>query len=84
MSLTITNEDNMELMARYPDNYFQLAICDPPYGIGFGKFNRTNTDSTGVKIKANKYKNSNWDDSTPDDTYFKELIRVSKNHISHR
>lgn len=34
MSLTITNEDNMLLMARYPDNYFDLAIVDPPYGIG--------------------------------------------------
>ena len=32
--LTITCEDNMELMARYPDNYFDLAIVDPPYGIG--------------------------------------------------
>ena len=32
--LTITNEDNMELMKRYPDNYFDLAIVDPPYGIG--------------------------------------------------
>jgi site-specific DNA-methyltransferase (adenine-specific) len=31
--LTVTNEDNMELMARYPDNYFDLAIVDPPYGI---------------------------------------------------
>ena len=29
----ITNEDNMELMARYEDNYFDLAIVDPPYGI---------------------------------------------------
>jgi site-specific DNA-methyltransferase (adenine-specific) len=32
--LTITNEDNMLMMARYPDNYFDLAIVDPPYGIG--------------------------------------------------
>ena len=31
--LTITNEDNMLLMARYPDKYFDLAIVDPPYGI---------------------------------------------------
>ena len=29
----ITNEDNMQLMARYEDNYFDLAIVDPPYGI---------------------------------------------------
>ena len=32
--LNITNEDNMALMARYPDNYFDLAIVDPPYGLG--------------------------------------------------
>ena len=32
--MTITNEDNMDLMARYEDNYFDLAIVDPPYGIG--------------------------------------------------
>ena len=31
--INLTNEDNMELMARYPDNYFELAIVDPPYGI---------------------------------------------------
>ena len=43
--MNITNEDNMELMARYPDNYFDLAIVDPPYGIGFGSFNRTNKAS---------------------------------------
>ena len=30
--ITITNEDNMDLMARYPDKYFDLAIVDPPYG----------------------------------------------------
>ena len=32
--LNITNEDNMLVMARYPDKYFDLAIVDPPYGIG--------------------------------------------------
>ena len=32
--MEITNEDNMELMARYEDNYFELAIVDPPYAIG--------------------------------------------------
>ena len=32
--MNITNEDNMELMSRYKDNYFDLAIVDPPYGIG--------------------------------------------------
>lgn len=33
-NIQITNEDNMSLMARYEDNHFDLAIVDPPYGIG--------------------------------------------------
>jgi len=53
MALTITNEDNMLLMARYPDNYFDLAIVDPPYGI-----NITNECMGGRKtIKPDKNKN---------------------------
>lgn len=79
--ITITNEDNMLLMARYPDKYFDLAIVDPPYGIGFSEFNRTNKTTDGTRVKANKYKNSNWDDSIPSDEYFIELKRVSKNII---
>ena len=79
--INITNEDNMELMSRYEDKHFDLAIVDPPYGIGFGTFNRTNKASDGTRIKANKYKNSNWDDEIPNDKYFKELKRVSKNQI---
>tara|TARA_R110002012_G_scaffold92696_1_gene224989 strand:+ start:33 stop:683 length:651 start_codon:yes stop_codon:yes gene_type:complete len=79
--MNITNEDNMKLMSRYADNYFDLAIVDPPYGIGFGEFNRTNKASNGDRYKADKYKNSNWDDTIPTDEYFKELKRVSKNQI---
>ena len=79
--LKITNEDNMELMARYPDNHFDLAIVDPPYGIGFGEFNRTNKKTDGKRVKANKYKQGNWDDAIPNDEYFEELKRVSKNQI---
>lgn len=72
--ITITNEDNMELMARYPDNYFDLAIVDPPYGIGMG----------GGKIGNSKkdYKQfAGEDNSIPPKEYFEELIRVSKNQI---
>jgi len=79
--MQITNEDNMQLMSRYEDNYFDLAIVDPPYGIGFGAFNRTNKTSDGTRVKADKYKNSNWDDGIPNEEYFKELFRVSKNQI---
>ena len=73
--LTITNEDNMVLMSRYPDNYFDLAIVDPPYGIDI-----TSECMGGRKtIKPNKEKN--WDNETPTKEYFNELFRVSKNQI---
>jgi len=73
-NITITNEDNMLLMARYPDNYFDLAIVDPPYGIDAGKM----TMGSG-KHKFKKGKD--WDNSIPNNEYFKELFRVSKNQI---
>jgi len=79
--IEITNEDNMKMMKRYPDNHFELAIVDPPYGIGFGEFNRTNKDSSGKRFKANKYKQSNWDDEIPNVEFFNELKRVAKNQI---
>ena len=79
--ITITNEDNMALMARYPDKYFDLAIVDPPYGLNFDTFNRTNKDHNGTRVKANKYKNADWDSSIPSNPYFAELFRVSKNQI---
>jgi site-specific DNA-methyltransferase (adenine-specific) len=68
--MNITNEDNMELMARYPDNYFDLAIVDPPYGIGIS--------SNPVRQQHQK---KDWDSAIPTKEYFKELFRVSKNQI---
>ncbi len=75
------NTDCMDFMAEAPDNYYDLAIVDPPYGIGFGEFNRTNKSSDGTRYKANKYKNSKWDDSIPEEEYFRSIFRVSKNQI---
>lgn len=75
--LTITNEDNMILMSRYPDNYFELAIVDPPYGINGDKGIQKNEGKFGFK----KHKNTNWDNSIPTKEYFDELKRVSKNQI---
>jgi site-specific DNA-methyltransferase (adenine-specific) len=77
----VYNEDCVKALKRFKDNHFDLAIVDPPYGIGFGEFNRTNKASNGERYKANKYKNSNWDDDIPSDEYFAELMRVSKNQI---
>lgn len=79
--LTLTNEDNALLIGRYPDKHFKIAIVDPPYGINFSNYNRTNKDDNGKRFKANKYKNSDWDNGTPKNEYFKELIRVSEKQI---
>jgi site-specific DNA-methyltransferase (adenine-specific) len=85
--IQITNEDNTLLMARYPDNYFDLAIVDPPYGIGASSESRISGEYTvnlgGVKkkVKAKGYASKEWDNKPPSKEYFIELIRVSKNQI---
>ena len=73
--INLTNEDNMELMKRYPDNYFELAIVDPPYGINASEM----TMGSGKNKKYSKGKK--WDNKTPEQKYFDELLRVSKNQI---
>ena len=80
--IQITNEDNMLLMARYPDKYFDLAIVDPPYGIDLANMNMGlgNTPKAS-KSKNRKWKAKNWDSAIPSNEYFKELFRVSKNQI---
>ena len=76
--ITITNEDNMLLMARYPDNYFDLAIVDPPYGLG------DRLSNGGGKRKDDPsrllYVDKEWD-ILPSKEYWKELFRVSKNQV---
>jgi site-specific DNA-methyltransferase (adenine-specific) len=76
----------MELMSRYPDKYFDLAIVDPPYGIGASKFIGTTYKKGTIKNKKgfgnNKlYLKKDWDNAIPDEKYFNELFRVSKNQI---
>jgi site-specific DNA-methyltransferase (adenine-specific) len=70
--MQITNEDNMALMARYPDKYFDLAIVDPPYGYGDKKTNILNF--------RQKEQHKEWN-IAPNEDYFNELFRVSKNQI---
>lgn len=75
-TLRITNEDNMQLMARYPDKYFDLAVVDPPYGININhSMGRRKGD------KKSNYKKADWDNEPPPLEYFYELFRVSKNQI---
>ena len=76
INIKITNEDNMKLMARYEDNHFDLAIVDPPYGLG------DKTTKGGCKKNSQvKFKEHQWDNEIPTDEYFSELKRVSKKQI---
>ena len=73
----------MDLMAQYPDKHFELAIVDPPYGIGEhgGKIrNGINGKKRGFEVKIN-YQKKEWDKSRPTNDYFNELFRISKNQI---
>jgi site-specific DNA-methyltransferase (adenine-specific) len=73
----VTNEDCMKGMARYPDKYFDLAIVDPPYGIGMDGGNIGGNNAT----KATNYTKKDWDISAPNKDYFIQLKRVSKNVV---
>ena len=70
----------MELMARYPDNHFDLAIVDPPYQIERFSKNMDSQGTLGKSIFLGKNKISEWD-KLPTKEYFDELFRVSKNQI---
>jgi site-specific DNA-methyltransferase (adenine-specific) len=80
--LTITNEDNMELMARYPDKHFELAIVDPPYGIGIvQQMEKTVASKSSMMKGSNGITGGHWDDAIPKKEYFDELKRITKNQI---
>ena len=67
----VFNMDCIEGMKQYPDNYFELAIVDPPYGIG---------DFRSSKSQKH-HKEIDWNNAIPNKEYFDELYRVSKNRI---
>lgn len=65
----------MTVMSRYPDKYFDLAVVDPPYGIGANKMQLGNGKR---KIYRGKF---DWDNAIPTAVYWEQLFRVSKNQI---
>ena len=76
------NMDCMEGMKEIPDKYFDLAIVDPPYGIGASEKNSTDKkQSKNSATNSKYYGDQKWDDNVPVKEYFEELIRVSKNQI---
>ena len=76
--LSLFHADCMEIMKQYPDKYFDLAIVDPPYGIGEQGGKCRTRKKHNNKVKHNK---KNWDNESPNKEYFIELFRISKNQI---
>lgn len=84
--LNLSFEDNMDLMARYPDKYFDRAFIDPEYGIKAArpskKPNRaTQRNGTVLNVKSPIYEHYNWDDKPASSEFFDEVMRVSKHQI---
>ena len=78
MSIELLHMDCMEYMKTQPDNAFDLAIVDPPYGIGAGNgFG----DTRKKHQRAVRHTAKDWDREAPGPEYFGELRRVSKNQI---
>jgi len=75
--IELYNRDCLEAMREFEDGAFDLAIVDPPYGIGAGSKKFQNGSS---KNKKNYFREKDWD-IAPTKDYFSELMRVSKNQI---
>lgn len=80
--------DCMDVLPEIPDNYFQLAIVDPPYGgVTAGGYMKNrmpsgpDSKSKGLAQQWNDYDLSLWDQERPGPDYFRELFRVSENCI---
>lgn len=77
--IKLYNIDCVDLMKKYSDNYFDLAIVDPPYFTEYGKKNYTGNDINKKGIRRQTKKINYW--KVPDQLYFDQLYRVSKNTI---
>ena len=76
---TLYNMDCMDGMKDIPDKYFELAIVDPPYGIGMDGQKECFCKNPNYNRKGHVKKS--WDNERPTQKYFDELYRVSKNQI---
>lgn len=71
----------MDMMRRYPDKYFDLAIPDPPYFENAGKLGYFGSYSSSLGVKRGAYNIPNWNGQVPDIHWLNEVIRVSKHQI---
>ena len=74
--ISLIHGDSLQALKSYGDNYFDVAIVDPPYGIGFSSKKQSNFGKGGIN---HEYKG--WDEEIPKAEYWEQLFRVSKNQI---
>ncbi len=83
--LTLIHGDCMEYLATLPDGAVDLAVVDPPYGIGFdGEVDSMVTSNTSGKWKGARgkaYKHKEWDKEPPPREYFSRLLRASRSQV---
>jgi len=80
--INLYHGDCLEAMKQMPDNAYDLAIVDPPYGINADlKNSQDKKQSRKSASKSNDYGSKKWDDHIPQKDYFLQLLRVSKNQI---
>jgi len=77
-TVKLIQADCMEIMKTLPDNFYDLSIVDPPYGIGID--GQKESKKNGVQIRK-QHDFKNWDNAIPSKEYFNELQRISKNQI---
>lgn len=82
-NINLYHGDCMEAMKDMPDNAYDLAIVDPPYGIGLDMVTKVDSNKRAGRKNGSivKHENKNWNDQAPGATYFNELNRVCKNTI---
>ena len=81
------NCDCLEYMRKLPDNYFDLAIADPPYGIGASRPSKkaeraVQPNGSILQVSVTDFTKKDWDNAIPSQEFFDELRRVSKNQIN--
>ena len=81
--IEIYNEDCLSAMKRMKDKQFDLAIVDPPYGLGLDMINKVDRNKRQKRNDRSivKHENKDWNNTIPSEEYFKQLYRVSKNQI---
>lgn len=77
-SIRFENADCMKRLAGFPDSFFDLAICDPPYGVQYGRGANSFGDCVNDRVTLQDVA---WDKERPTREFFDEIRRVSKNQI---